>query len=83
MLFISRRRLWRAGEKARLMLTRRMSLGRASNIDPDSLSTLSMLLFNGLMAEAFCGLRLCSVEGCVWLFRGLGAGDLGLVLASG
>jgi hypothetical protein len=55
MLFISRRRLCRAGEKARLMLTRRMSL------DPDSLSTLSMLLFNGLMAEAFCGLGLCGV----------------------
>jgi hypothetical protein len=42
------------------MLTRRMSLGRASNIDPDSLSTLSMLLFNGLMVEAFCGFEVLS-----------------------
>src|SRR6187549_3068699 len=43
------------------MLTRRMSLGRLSNIAPDSLSTLSMLLFNGLIVETFCGLRWCEL----------------------
>ena len=65
MLFISRRRLCRAGEKARLMLTRRISLGRFSNIAPLSVSTLSMLLFKGLMVLGFLWGKLVGLEGCL------------------
>jgi hypothetical protein len=49
-----------------------------SNIDPDSLSTLSIWLFKGLMVVAFGGLRFYGLEQVVWSFRGLEAGGWGL-----